>query len=128
MFDNYIIQDKGFRNTYEKGERTGFIVKARINYYRGIPLSMLEDVQVAVDGEHFTTDDMTFIVNDIRYTFKEMNTVSNINWFFGDDLTIEIRKPGGLTPGSKEVEMWLTPRNSYFGKFQAYMKRTMTFA
>ncbi len=128
MFDRFIINDTGFRNLYEKGERIGFVVNARINYYRGIPLSMLEDVKVVVDGEVFTTDAMHFVVRDVRYSFAEMNETSDINWFFGDDLRIEISKPGGLTPGKKEVEMYLTPRNSYFGKFQAYTKRTMTFA
>ena len=128
MFDRFIIHDKGFRNLYEKGEKIGFVINARINYYRGIPLSMLEDVKVIVDKEVFTTKDMNFVVNDVRYSFEEMNETSNINWFFGDDLRIEIKKPGGLAPGKKEVEMYLTPRNSYFGKFQAYAKRIMTFA
>jgi len=128
MFDRFIIHDKGFRNFYEKGKPMGFRINARINYYRGIPLSMVDDVQVTVDGEKFTTDDMTFIINGIRYSFSEMNEISNINWFFGDDMTIEIHKEGGLRPGKKTVEMCLTPRNSYFGKFPAYAKRIMTFA
>jgi hypothetical protein len=128
MFDRFIIHDKGFRNIYEKGVPVGFVINVRINYYRGIPLSMLDDVKVIVDGETFTTDDMTFVVNGVRYTFKEMNETSNVYWFFGDDLRIEINKPGGLRPGKKVVELYLTPRNSYFGRFQAYAKKTMTFA
>lgn len=128
MFDRFIIHDKGFRNTYEKGKRTGFVINARINYYRGIPLSMLEDICVIVDGEKFLPDQMTFVVGDRKFSFREMNEVSDINWFFGDDLRIEIAKPGGLKPGKKKVEMYLTPRNSYFGKFQAYAEKEMTFA
>ena len=128
MFDRFIIHDKGFRNLYEKGKAVGFVINARINYYRGIPLSMIHDVKVIVDGECFTTDDMTFVVRGVRYSFKEMNEISNINWHFGDDLRIEIKKPGGLKPGKKTVEMYLAPRNSYFGVFEAYAKRTMTFA
>ena len=128
MFDRFIINDKSFRNLYEKGERIGFIINARINYYRGIPLSMLDSVKVIIDGETFNTDAMTFVVDGKRYSFAEMNETANINWHFGDDLRIEISKPGGLLPGKKEVEMYLAPRNSYFGIFQAYAKRTMTFA
>jgi hypothetical protein len=128
MFDRFIINDTGFRNLYEKGKPVGFVINARINYYRGIPLSMLHDVKVIIDGEEFGTDVMTFAVDGKRYSFAEMNEISNVNWFFGDDLRIEISKPGGLVPGKKEVEMYMTPRNSYFGIFQAYAKRTMTFA
>ena len=128
MFDRFILSDKSFRNLYEKGERVGFIVNARISYYRGIPLSMVHDVKVTVDGETFGTDAMTFVVNGRRYTFKEMNEISNVNWHFGDYMRIEISKPGGLVPGKKSVEMVLTLRNSYFGVFEARTRRTMTFA
>ncbi len=128
MFDRFIINDNGFRNLYEEGKAIGFVINARINYYRGIPLSMLEDVKVVIEGETFTTDVMTFVLYGKKYSFSEMNEISNVNWFFGDDLRIEIAKQGGLTPGKKVVEMYLTPRNSYFGAFQAYAKRNMTFA
>jgi hypothetical protein len=128
MFDRFVINDTGFRNLYEEGSAVGFVVNARINYYRGIPLSMLDDVKIIIDGETFKTDVMTFDIDNIKYSFAEMNEISNINWFFGDDLRIEISKPGGLQPGKKTVEMYMTPRNSYFGTFQAYAKRTMTFA
>lgn len=128
MFDCYIIHDKGFRNTYENGKRTGFVINARINYYRGIPLSMIHDISIIVDGEKFTLDQMTFEWAGRQYTFQEMNEVSDTNWSFGDDLRILVAKPGGLEPGKKTVEMYLTPRNSYFGTFQAYAKKEMTFA
>ena len=128
MFDNYIISDKHFRNFYEKGEPKGFIICARINYYRGIPLSMLHDLKVVIDGVEYTTDVMTFVMDNRKYSFKEINEKSDSNWHFGDELIIEVSKPGGLTPGKKTVEMYLAPRNSYFGVFEAYSRREMTFA
>lgn len=127
MFEKYIINDTHFRNYYEKGKARGFILCLRINYYRGIPLSMIHDVNIRVDGEQFTKEDMKVVLNGKRYTFDEMKDIADINWPFGTDLRLEIKKDGGLIPGKKHVEASLTCRNAYFGIFTGNCERTMTF-
>lgn len=128
MFTRYIITENHFRNYYEDGKAVGFILCLRINYYRGIPLSMIHDIAVSVDGECFTTDDMTFAVGEKKYLFEELKKTSSINWPFAEELRLEIKRPGGLMPGKKQVVVTLSPRNSYFGVFPATCERTMTFA
>ncbi len=49
-----VIQSVGFRNLVEDGEITGFQLKIRLPYYRGVFLSQLRPGTLTVDGETFT--------------------------------------------------------------------------
>ena len=49
MFDGYIFTEGSLANVEVDGEAIGFEMRTRIPYYRGIPLSMVHDVEVEVD-------------------------------------------------------------------------------
>jgi hypothetical protein len=113
MFDKYMIAEDGFRNVASRGEVPGFELKIRIPYYRGIALSLVEDLSVTVDGVKFGRDDIRFTVASGSFSMAEMETVVNHRWQFGEAATLSIRKPGGLTPGLHEVEVYQRLRISY---------------
>ena len=49
--DKQVIQSVGFRNIEENGEVTGFQLKIRLPYYRGVYLSQIRPGHLIVDGE-----------------------------------------------------------------------------
>ena len=51
MFDGYIFTPGSLADVEVDGDVVGFEMRTRIPYYRGIPLSMVHDVEVEVDGE-----------------------------------------------------------------------------
>ena len=51
MFEQYMIVENDAENIVENGKVTGFQFGARLPYYRGIALSLVEDIVVKVDGE-----------------------------------------------------------------------------
>jgi len=51
MFDRYLIDAATVRNTGPADAPTGFAFEARLGYYRGLGLSMIEELNVAIDGE-----------------------------------------------------------------------------
>ena len=51
MFDGYIFTESSLANVEVDGETIGFEMRTRIPYYRGVPLSMVHDVEVEVDGQ-----------------------------------------------------------------------------
>ena len=53
MFEKYMIVEKDTKNIVEDGKVTGFRVGARVPYYRGLGISMIEDIQLSVDGKPF---------------------------------------------------------------------------
>ena len=59
MFDNYVLSNGEVKNIVSdreenRGEIVGYEMKTLIYYYRGIPLSMVHDVEVQIDGENVT--------------------------------------------------------------------------
>ena len=51
MFDKYLIVDESLRNVGPADAPNGFAFEAKLGYYRGLGLSMVEALDVTVDGE-----------------------------------------------------------------------------
>ena len=116
MFNKYMILTREFRNVREGDQVTGFQVKIRIPYYRGVRLSLIDTVQLAVDGEEFPMDKMTFMAAGKTYTFAELAKVTDTEWFFGDPATLTVNKSGGLATGMHTVQLGIVIRKSYIPK------------
>ena len=51
MFDKYLIDAASVRNTGPQDAPTGFAFESKLGYYRGLGLSMIEELTVSIDGE-----------------------------------------------------------------------------
>jgi Domain of unknown function (DUF6379) len=110
MFDNKIIVPNSLE-TLDDGQ--GFAVQARLPYYRGLGLSMIEDIAVTVDGEAIPRKDIRFSVRGNSWTLDEMETEYGDRWNFGEKARVIVNKPGGLAKGEHEVEVGVRMRISY---------------
>lgn len=113
LFMRDTLCEDGFENRMEEGKITGFNVKMRIPYYRGVPLSLVDDVLVVADGAEYTGEDILFEVHGGTFTLKEMTTVVRHRWNFGEKATIKVIKEGGLSPGVHHVEAYVKLRINY---------------
>jgi hypothetical protein len=113
MMDNKMICTELFENVEENGQVTGFAFLGRLPYYRGLGLSMIEDILVSVDGEKIAREDVRFSVRGKTYTLDEMETVYDDRWNFGEKARIIGLKPGGLAPGKHRIEFAVRMRVSY---------------
>jgi len=116
MFNKYMILTREFGNVTRNNQVTGFQLKIRIPYYRGVPLSLIETVQLTVDGETYPPNQMTFSAGGRAYTFDELAKVTELEWFFGDPATLTVDKPGGLSSGMHTVQLGIVIRKSYWPK------------
>lgn len=110
---NDVLCEDGFTNRIENGVATGFNVRMRIPYYRGVALSLVDDILVIVDGEHYTGDAIRFQVSGGTFTLDEMTTVVRHRWNYGEKATIQVRKQNGLEPGRHHVEAYASLRINY---------------
>lgn len=115
MFDNYVFTEGSCKNVVgQDGQVKGFELKTLITYYRGIPLSMVHDVKVAVDGVEVTRENIKFSPNGEDYfTLDEMETVTSYKWEYGEEATIFVEKEGGLPKGDHEVKLTTVIRVAY---------------
>eukprot|EP01037_Dinobryon_pediforme_P012140 gene12140-12226_t len=102
-----------FENVVEDGVVTGFAFLGRLPYYRGLGLSMIEDIAVTVDGEAIARDAIRFSVRGRTYSLDEMETVYDDRWNFGEKAKIIALKPGGLAAGTHSIGFAVRMRVSY---------------
>ena len=113
MFEQYMIVESDVSNIVENGKTTGFKFGARLPYYRGIPLSLVEDIQVKVDGEEVPGESIKFSAHNNTDTLQEMETEREARWNLGEVAHIIVEKEGGLQKGEHNIFLLLNMRIAY---------------
>jgi hypothetical protein len=107
MFDKYMIVEDSLVNV-----DNGFAFKARLPYYRGLGLSMVEEIAVTVDGKPYPRDSVRLTLRGKTYTLAEMETVFDDRWNFGEEGTVTVIAPP-LSDGGHLVDLNQRLRVSY---------------
>jgi hypothetical protein len=113
MFDKYIICEDGFGNVSDGDKVTGFQLKARLPYYRGLGISMVENLAINVDGVEMPRQAVRVTLHGNTYTLDEMETEYDDRWEFGEVGIVTVEKPGGLVAGKHKIEVSPSLRISY---------------
>lgn len=113
MMDNKMIVEGSLENYVEGGQVKGFQFLGRLPYYRGLGLSMIEDIQVEADGQMISRENIRFSVRGKTYTLDEMEQVYDNRWNFSEKATIIALKDGGLGAGDHKVTFAVRFRVSY---------------
>ena len=113
MFDKYLIVEGSLRNSGPADAPTGFAFDAKLGYYRGIGLSMIEALDVTVDGEPVPREAVRFDEGKGPLSLDEMESAYDRRWPFGAAATIIVERPGGLPPGEHTLELSQRLRVSY---------------
>ena len=108
MAARQIYDPEGFRNIETDGRITGYQFRFKAQYYRGITLSIIRDIQINIDGESAKKEDIRFTVNGETFTMEEMRTVidSDYRWEFGEFATVSVLKEGGLEKDSSPQSLF----------------------
>lgn len=107
MMDNKMIVEGSLQR-----EEGGFSFLGRLPYYRGLGLSMIEDILVSVDGEAIAREAIRFCVRGRTYTHDEMETVYDDRWNFGEAARI-LALGGELAAGDHAITFAVRMRVSY---------------
>jgi hypothetical protein len=112
-----LIEDNSLRATPD-----GFEVKVRLNWYRSLPLSCVENVRLSVDGVEITPEDIFFGIDDRSYSLKDMPDLTGETWYVQDSATLQVKNPGKVVSGETHtIEAEITLRAPYImvgpGKF-----------
>ena len=108
MFDKYIIMENSLRPT-----ETGFAFDARLGYYRGLGLSMIEDLAVTLDGEAQPREAVFFEQNGKSWSLDALEVAYDHRWEFGSVATIRVERAGGLSAGEHSLGLKEKLRISY---------------
>ena len=114
MFDNNVFIDGTCKNTAQDGKIIGYEMQTNITYYRSIPVSMIEYIKVAADGQEAPAGDIRISVDQTDwFSLKEAETVTTYKWEYGEPLYIRALKEGGLSAGKHHVKLTVATRTAY---------------
>jgi hypothetical protein len=113
MFDKYLIDAASLRNTGPADAPTGFAFEAKLGYYRGLGLSMVEKLDVSIDGEPLPREVVRLDEGKGALTLDEMETAYDRRWPFGTPATILVDHPGGFPAGEHALSLLQQLRVSY---------------
>ena len=85
MFDKYMIVEDSLANTAD-----GFSFRARLPYYRGLGLSMVEEIAVTIDGTPRPRDAVRLTLRGKTYSLDAMETVFDDRWNFGEEGVVTV--------------------------------------
>jgi len=100
----------------------GYEVQVRLNWYRSLPLSSVEKVQLALDGKMVDPAQIRFGINGHEYRLEQLEDQVEEFWFIQDSAMLRVSQPGVVAKGdSHTIEAEITLRFPYIpigpGKF-----------
>jgi hypothetical protein len=113
MLQEQLIQTAGFRNVGPADARTGFQLRIRSPYYRGLWADLIERPTVIVDDEEFDGRDIRWTLPDGDFSFAELQESTDARWPMGTAAVLTVPRDGGLSRGIHDVTLVLRLRMSY---------------
>lgn len=114
MFDNNVFTEGSCKNVAQDGKVIGYSMLTNITYYRGIPLSMINEIAVKTDGQDVPRENIRFSPDGQEYfTLDEMTTVTTFKWEYDMKATVLVLKEGGLASGEHDIELVVNVRTAY---------------
>jgi hypothetical protein len=110
MYDKHIIYPDSLHNL---ADGSGFALGVRLPYYRGQPLSVVEDIAVKVDGVAVPREQVRFSVRGKSWTLDQLEENTAERWEFGEVAEVSVLQPQGLAAGEHEVAVGVQLRISY---------------
>ena len=108
MLTDRVIEDGSLRST-----DSGFAFDLRIPWYRSLPLSCVEGLEVSLDGEPAPVEEMELTFNDSTYSLDELPPLYDEWWQVTDSARVSIRRNGELAAGPHELDVTLSLRIPY---------------
>ncbi len=102
MYDTHILTEHDCRSLWEHGLKVGYCVNLTINYYRGLPISCIDQISLVVDGEKVDPASMFVQHHGREYPYLFIlsdECPTDFYWTFGDYLRVVIKEAGWHRPG-----------------------------
>ena len=113
MLDREIIQNRGFSNTVENGRVVGFQVDVRDPNYRGLQGSLVDGVDVTVDGTTWSHEGNRYVLGGREHSLDELRSSTDVRWSLDELMTVKVPVDGGLPGGVHDLAVDIRLRAPY---------------
>ena len=112
MYEKYIIVTEETKNIKKDQSIIGFQLGARVPYYRGLGISMIEHIELTVDGNKIPDTDILVEIHGNTYSLKQMETEESDRWEFGEVGLIKVLQNNGLSSGKHVITLILDRKST----------------
>lgn len=127
-----VLQPDALRPLVLEAGPVGFSLDIMLNYYRGLPLSTIEQFELSVDGERVSEQLLLFEYNRKLFTLGHLRLAFAEFWSVKKSLRVLVYQ-GGLAAGDHDVSLTLILRAPYmqfapgvWGMIDGSAERTLT--
>lgn len=131
-FDKKVLCEKSFKNILINDVTQGFNVGVNLNYYRGLHVSCIEELELKIDGEPIPEHLILFCINGKKFSINQLKDLYAEFWALKDTVNIEVYN-GGLQDGEHDVYLTLHIRSPYmqfapriYGQIDSSASKRMT--
>ncbi len=82
-----------------KATGDGYRLSVRLNWYRSLPISCIEDIKVMLDGKPAAPEKVRLELNGKEYSLAEAEDAVETYWFVQDGLGIHVLGAGQVNAG-----------------------------
>jgi uncharacterized protein DUF6379 len=90
-----------------------FSFDLRMPWYRALPLSCLEGLEVTIDGEPVPSEGLRLVLGGKTYKLSDLPPLYDEWWYVADPADVHAPKPGGLADGEHELDVTIALRIPY---------------
>ena len=96
-----------------KAAGEGFTFDLRMPWYRALPLSSLEGLEVRIDGEPVPSAELRLSLAGTTYALSDLPPLYDDWWYVADPAQVRAPKPGGLPAGEHALDVTIALRIPY---------------
>lgn len=108
-----IIQKNSLHHTWNQGRIDGYALRIRLSYYRGLYLSCVDELSLAVDGVKIPAQDLRFSLHGKSFGVTQLPYLVSEFWNIKEEAELQIYQPNGLSDGEHTIKLTLVLRSPY---------------
>jgi hypothetical protein len=106
--ENILVEDS------LRASPTGFEVQVLLNWYRSLPLSCVQTLELTVNGQAVPRAQIRFVINGRDRSLDELQDLTDEDWFVQDRATLRVQRSPAVKPGEPlDVALKLGSRIPY---------------
>lgn len=112
MFDELVLPEQATISAAD-GSQTTLRLPIRLPWYRSLPISCIEGIELTIDGEAVAKESLRVSVGDVYHSLEEAAQLHDVPWFVLDPASVEVQLGRDLQHGPHDVGIVLHLRVPY---------------
>jgi Domain of unknown function (DUF6379) len=108
-----VLTDQVIADGSLRAAEDGFSFDLRMPWYRALPLSCLEGLEVRIDGQDVPSDQLRLSLAGKTHSLADLPPLYDEWWYVADPADVHAPRPGGLAPGEHELDVTIALRIPY---------------